>query len=817
MTKLEMMQLSQGLSDLYTGLETDIIANIAEYLASGNIDSPTAQWKIQMLAQMGALDKANIATIAQYAGIAPDMLTEALEVAALTAIEELEPGFKNLVKDSIISDTDVPVENTMARALKSYNKQAKRSLNMVNTVMRYKAKSAAQKVVNDTAELAEKQSFIDTLNKATGKAVTDAESRQAAMRQCIKEMSEKGIPAFVDKRGREWSPEAYVNMDIRTTVSNVAHQSQFDRMEDYGLNLVEVSSHSGARPKCAKDQGKIFNRSGSSGYTTDLHGKKIRYYAWSDSSYGEPDGLLGINCGHHIYPFIPGVSYQTYFPYNDEENSTQYKKVQGQRELERRVRKSKRECMALEKTGDTEGLQKAKETLKTRQQALKQYCADNDLKYKPDRTAVVNYKNSISGFAPTDDKNRTGEIKVKTVDSSKEKTVPLASQHDSISELSSKAAETLKNNYEANRNHFNLNLVPADEVNDKWVSYKGLSPEIAEDVDKVLSDLQSQYYSTLSKIEVKGMGKASGIAAYVEPAGYNASSRMELNSDLLKDKNFHTEIVKFNATSKSKGAVARAVEIVDGKETDYFVTHEFAHSVFTTRPQKELISIYGEKAGKTIDNVQRKVKKIYKDYVNEIGSLESELFQVEKELENASDDFIELMSKHKEIVNKIEEIKISKYAAENVDEFIAESFTQMRIGKNKSPYAQKTGELIDNVFKKSATGVDNSGESGIIKESEKVEIHPDKINKFLLKPGAKHSKEFFDVGYSENDYERLYEDIVNNYDESKAVDIRKNDNGIEEFSTFMNLGIETKKRFRIVWRKDSPDSKPRLITGHRED
>lgn len=67
MTKLEMMRLSQSLSDLYTGLETDLIANIAEYLAAGNIDSPTAQWKIQMLAQLGALDKSNIKVITEYA------------------------------------------------------------------------------------------------------------------------------------------------------------------------------------------------------------------------------------------------------------------------------------------------------------------------------------------------------------------------------------------------------------------------------------------------------------------------------------------------------------------------------------------------------------------------------------------------------------------------------------------------------------------------------------------------------------------------------------------------------------------------------
>ena len=98
------------------------------------------------------------------------------------------------------------------------------------------------------------------------------------MRQCIKEMSEKGIPAFVDKLGREWSPEAYINMDIRTTANNVAHQAQFDRMEDYGVDLIEVSSHAGARPKCAEDQGKIFNRKNKDGYTIDLHGRKIKYY-----------------------------------------------------------------------------------------------------------------------------------------------------------------------------------------------------------------------------------------------------------------------------------------------------------------------------------------------------------------------------------------------------------------------------------------------------------------------------------------------------------------------------------------------------------
>ena len=416
MTRLELMQLSQGLSDLYTGLETDLLANIAAFLTAEQADMPSAQWKIQMLAQLGALDRKNLRTITQYVKNVPRMLQDTLQAGVLSALEDLEPGFRQMVLDGILQGTDTPVEDTMARALKAYAKQARKSMNMVNTVMRYKARDAAHKAINDTAELADKQEFLNVLNKAAGKTVSGIESRQAAMRQCIKEMTDKGIPAFVDKRGREWSPEAYVNMAIRTTAANTAQQAQFDRMDDYGLNLVEVSSHSGARPKCAKDQGKIFNRSGGGGYTTDLHGRKIRYYAWSESSYGEPDGILGINCGHQIYPFTPGVSYQTYFPEPEEENAEAYKKAQQQRELERRVRKSKRECMMLETAGDPEGARQAQQLLKQRQDALRQFCGDNGLRYKPDRTAVADYKKSVAGYVPPDQTERIRKLNSLDVD-----------------------------------------------------------------------------------------------------------------------------------------------------------------------------------------------------------------------------------------------------------------------------------------------------------------------------------------------------------------------------------------------------------------
>lgn len=108
------------------------------------------------------------------------------------------------------------------------------------------------------------------------------------------------------------------------------------------------------------------------------------------------------------------------------------------------------------------------------------------------------------------------------------------------------------------------------------------------------------------------------------------------------------------------------------------------------------------------------------------------------------------------------------------------------------------------------------GKSDIISR-EDIFVHPDKINKFCLDPKGKHADEFFSVGYKPGDYEILYQDLMRNFDESKIVDKVNPGDGVERFSVFMDLGVDKKKRFRTVWQKDTPDSKPRFITAHRED
>ena len=95
---------------------------------------------------------------------------------------------------------------------------------------------------------------------------------------------------------------------------------------------------------------------------------------------------------------------------------------------------------------------------------------------------------------------------------------------------------------------------------------------------------------------------------------------------------------------------------------------------------------------------------------------------------------------------------------------------------------------------------------------------PDKkITEYLLKAGAKHAQEFFDVGYAVDDAERLKMEIMKKFDESQATEFKEVAQDIVHFNIYMELGVTKKRTFRTVWRKDTPNSVPRFISAYRKD
>lgn len=402
MSLLNNQLMADSVAGIYQDLEELLMRNIVRHIRDYGKPIDSDDWLLQKLAETGALNKENIRIIAQQAGISQTAAERMLNEAAQGSIKQLEPCLQNAAKDGLLhTAVDVDKSKNIKQTVNAIQSQAKDALNLCNTNMLYKARDAYKNLVRNicstSKEIEQKQDFIDLMNKSAANTVIGAESRTQAVRSCIKKFSEKGIPAFVDKAGREWTPEAYVNMCMRNTAKNVADEVQSERCKEYGCNLIEISSHSGARPKCSKDQGKIFDLDNGSGYTEDARGKKIRYYPWSSSSYGKPDGILGINCRHHKYPFVPGVNIKTYFPIDEEENDRLYEQTQVQRALERDVRKQKRECMLYDELGDEEAFEKASVKLKSKEAKLKNYVDSNDnLHRRKDREQIVGFDKSIS-------------------------------------------------------------------------------------------------------------------------------------------------------------------------------------------------------------------------------------------------------------------------------------------------------------------------------------------------------------------------------------------------------------------------------------
>ena len=399
MTREQYDELSAPLVRVLLDMEDDILREIAAQLSRDGDISDTSKWRIRQLARAGRFDKRAAAIIAGYSEVEGGQAMDAVLTAAETEIGYLDNAVQ-AANAAGLSEyfSDIPAETSAMNAAKAFQRQAASGLNLVNTVMQYKAGSAYVNAVNaiyrDTAE--GRQGALDIMGKGAAKAVSGQMSLQEATRKTIRELAQKGIPAFVDKRGREWSPEAYVMMDMRSTLGNTARAAQNARCDEYNIQLIEVSSHMGARPLCATYQGRIFSRDGSKGVTTDGAGGKIYYTPLSETSYGQPAGLFGINCGHVQYPFVPGINFQRYFPYPKEENDRRYMRFQQQRAMERGIRAAKRECMMLQEVGDTEGLQKASLRLRNQREKYRAYCKETGLKQHNDRTQVYGYDRSKS-------------------------------------------------------------------------------------------------------------------------------------------------------------------------------------------------------------------------------------------------------------------------------------------------------------------------------------------------------------------------------------------------------------------------------------
>ena len=387
--------LGEEMGRVYEACHDRLLINLARhfmFLKPGEEPGGSFQYQARKLAEMGQVTRESVEIIRGMLKDADPALANSLEAAILDALADIEPELRKAAAAGLLGGEAPPeISPRTMGAFQLYYRQSADKLNLVNTVMLESTENAYRATVSDIVNRMQRaQTIVDT---ATGEVVSGVESFNQALKQATQQMVENGITGFVDHGGHRWRPETYVAMDMRTTFHNVSRAAFWERNEEYGNDLYLVSQHPGARPLCYPWQCKVISRKDQARDVTDGADQPVHVYAQSETTYGEPAGLFGINCGHHPELFIPGATKVPELRQNEEENARTYAESQKQRKLEREFRKARLDLDVAKAQGDEEGLKQARGRLEKADERLERFVNETGRKRRREREyAPVNAK-----------------------------------------------------------------------------------------------------------------------------------------------------------------------------------------------------------------------------------------------------------------------------------------------------------------------------------------------------------------------------------------------------------------------------------------
>ena len=240
-------------------------------------------------------------------------------------------------------------ERAILQPIANIERQARDRLNAVGTVMGISVRQLADR---SFAQINDDRYRI--LSTAAAETATGVLTYREAIAAGIERLAMADVTGYVDKKGRRWSSEAYVSMDIRTTLRNAKNAAAEEIGKQAGCNVFYVTTHSNARPLCAPYQGRYFSTDGTYGTIYDINGNPHEYEPVENTSYGDPAGLFGINCQHDRVPVLDGA----FRDRSKEEippDPKGYEDEQKARGMEREIRALKRAAGIMRAGGEASG------------------------------------------------------------------------------------------------------------------------------------------------------------------------------------------------------------------------------------------------------------------------------------------------------------------------------------------------------------------------------------------------------------------------------------------------------------------------------
>ena len=319
-----MDRVPDEIAKLFREMENDITFDIVNRLGELNKITRTIDYQLYVATQMRTYDHDLRQVIQQYTN---------------KSQKQMEDMFNEVLSEGYAQDADlykaqgipfVPFEenDSMQQMVRALVTQAYDDLSNITRTLGIAFRDGTKENLT--------QYFRDTLNRATVEMMAGAFSYDSTMKRVIIDLSNSGIRTISYESGHVDRVDVAASRAVRTGFNQAVSKISDANAGKLQTEYFEVSAHLTARPSHALWQGKVYSRK----QLVEICG------------LGTGPGLLGWNCRHSYYPFIPGVSKRTY---TDEQLAdiyqksldtkewrgqkyTGYEATQYQRMLERRMR-----------------------------------------------------------------------------------------------------------------------------------------------------------------------------------------------------------------------------------------------------------------------------------------------------------------------------------------------------------------------------------------------------------------------------------------------------------------------------------------------
>jgi hypothetical protein len=402
-------QLSAEMIPLFQELEQDIIQDIARRVRKESRWTETAELQAKTLEAMGykpmeirnkvmrelKADKAYQAMIAkntlEYKRTVRDRIKQLVAVAK-------ERG------DDIVSRAGTMAFNDDLAFWKSRGRHLAESPELVE-IGRTATKRLAHELKNLThstgfkfigAPIRLDKAFSHAMDSTVMNVASGGFSSGQAIEKVVSDLEKSGIRHVDFGSGISRGIDVAAALAVRTTLGQMAAEISMSNAEELGTDLVEVSSHAGAREGIGHAshvdwQGKVYSISGRRHPEEEKRlGYKIEKLSDATGYPDDPLGLCGYNCRHTFYPFLEGISEPNPVVKDPEpvtvdgRTYTYYQATQVQRRLERELRELKRQYIG----GDETRLA----AIKAKEHRYARFCDKAGLKQNLERLYIKGYK-----------------------------------------------------------------------------------------------------------------------------------------------------------------------------------------------------------------------------------------------------------------------------------------------------------------------------------------------------------------------------------------------------------------------------------------